>query len=67
MSTRLGAATEALCKAHGFKLDEAERELLDATLESVRNALADSFEEDWATGAELDLAAAVEVALRSLG
>jgi predicted ATPase/class 3 adenylate cyclase len=65
-SARLSAAAEALCRAHGFKLDPLNERMLDETVASSRAELGESFEEVWAEGAELDVVAAVELALRAL-
>jgi predicted ATPase/class 3 adenylate cyclase len=65
-SARLSAAAEALCRAHGFKLDPLNERMLDETVAAVREELGEGFEEAWAAGAELELAAAVELALGAL-
>jgi predicted ATPase/class 3 adenylate cyclase/Flp pilus assembly protein TadD len=63
---QLCAATEASCSAHGFELDSDDRRLLDDTVATARRGLGDRFEHAWAAGEELELPAAVELALRSL-
>lgn len=66
-STRLLAATDALARAHGFALAPSEKDLFDETVTDGREALGEGFEQAWAAGAELELRAAVELALRALG
>ena len=63
---RLCAADEALCEAHGFELEQFERELFDETATVVRRSLAERADAEWAIGSELDLDAAVDLALRAL-
>ena len=63
---RLCAADEALCEAHGFELEQFERELFDETATVVRRSLAARADAEWAIGSELDLDAAVDLALRAL-
>jgi predicted ATPase len=65
-SARLCAADEALSKAHGFELGPEESQLLAETAHGVRAALGDDIDRAWAAGAELDLSAAVELALHAL-
>jgi predicted ATPase/class 3 adenylate cyclase len=65
-SAQLCAATESLCSAHGFELDPDDRRLVDDTVSVVRRALGESFEDAWAAGEELELPAAVELALEAL-
>jgi predicted ATPase/class 3 adenylate cyclase len=65
-SAQLCAATEALCNAHGFELDQDDRRLLDDTVAGARRALGERFEDAWAAGEELELPAAVELALQAL-
>ncbi|HMJ00997.1 MAG TPA: adenylate/guanylate cyclase domain-containing protein [Gaiellaceae bacterium] len=65
-SAQLCAATEALCNAHGFELDQDDRELLDDAVAAARQALGEGFEEAWAAGEELELPAAVELAIQAL-
>ena len=65
-SAQLCAAVGALCNAHGFELDEDDRRLLDDTVSAARKALGDRFEDAWAAGEELELPAAVELALQAL-
>jgi predicted ATPase/class 3 adenylate cyclase len=65
-SARLCAAGDALCRAHGFELDPAERQLMAETVPAVRVALAENFESAWADGLDLDLEAAVNLALHAL-
>jgi tetratricopeptide (TPR) repeat protein len=66
-SARLCAADEALCNAHGFELDPLEQQLLQETSLRVRHKLGGRADESWAAGRELDLSAAVELALSALG
>jgi predicted ATPase/class 3 adenylate cyclase len=65
-SARLAAATEALCDEYGFGLDPLDRRLLDETVAAAREELGEGFEEVWAAGGALELAAAVELALPAL-
>jgi predicted ATPase/class 3 adenylate cyclase len=65
-SAQLSAAAGALCNAHGFELDPDDRRLLDDTVASAREALGDRFEDAWAAGEGLELAAAVDLALQAL-
>jgi hypothetical protein len=55
-----------LCSAHGFELDQHDRRLLDDTVPVARRALGERFEDAWAAGEELELPAAVELALQAL-
>jgi non-specific serine/threonine protein kinase len=63
----LAAAADALCAAHRFDLAPFEREMIDEATEAGRRALGDEFEQARAAGAELDVDAAVELALKALG
>ena len=63
---RLCAADETLCEAHGFELEQMERELFDETVTAVRRSLDERAGAEWAIGSELDLDTAVELALRAL-
>jgi hypothetical protein len=65
-AARLCAADEELRRVYSFDLDQSERQELDDTLEAVRNALGPGFEEAWAAGADLDLDATIDLALRAL-
>ncbi len=65
-SAQLSAAAVTLSKAHGFALDRDERRLLDDTALAARRALGERFEDAWAAGEELELAAAVDLALQAL-
>jgi predicted ATPase len=65
-SARLCAGTEALGDAQGLALDPLERHLVDETVTVLRRELGDGFEQAWRSGADLDLEAAVELALRAL-
>ncbi len=62
----LCAADEELRRVHSIDLDLAERQLLDDTVDAAGNALGPGFEEAWAAGANLDLDATVDLALRAL-
>jgi predicted ATPase/class 3 adenylate cyclase len=62
----LAAADDALCAAHRFELGSLERQLVDASTQAARRALGDEFEQVWQAGAELDVGAAVELALTRL-
>ncbi|TML17526.1 MAG: adenylate/guanylate cyclase domain-containing protein [Actinobacteria bacterium] len=63
----LAAADDALCSAHRFELYSLERKLVDESTLAARRALGDTFEQAWQAGAELDVGAAVELALTTLG
>jgi hypothetical protein len=63
----LAAADDALCRAHRFELDSFEREMAGETTEATRRVLGDEFEQVWQAGTKLDVEAAVELALSSLG
>jgi hypothetical protein len=65
-SAQFCAAAEALCSAHGFEFDQHDRRLLDDTVPVARRALGERFEDARAAGAELELPAAVELALQAL-
>ena len=65
-SAQLCAAVEALRNAHGFELDDDDRRLMDDTVSAARKALGDGFEDAWAAGEELELPAAVDLALQAL-
>jgi predicted ATPase/class 3 adenylate cyclase len=65
-AARLCAADEALRRVHGFDLDLIERRLLADTVTALRNALGHGLDEAWAAGADLDIDAAVELALHAL-
>jgi tetratricopeptide (TPR) repeat protein len=62
----LAAADDALCAAHRFQLNTLEREMVDASTQAARQALGDEFEQAWQAGTELDVGAAVELALTTL-
>ena len=66
-AARLCAAVEALCRAHGFEFGLAEGQPLGDTVTAVRRTLGGGFDEAWEAGADLDLDAAVELALGALG
>jgi predicted ATPase len=66
-AARLCAADESLLRASGIALDVFEAELLEATMRSTQEALGDGFEDARATGGELDVESAVELALKVLG
>jgi tetratricopeptide (TPR) repeat protein len=64
----LCSADEALRRVHGFELDLPEAQLFGDTLTVLRSALGDAgLDEAWAAGADLDLDAAVDLALAALG
>jgi predicted ATPase/class 3 adenylate cyclase len=65
-AARIAGAGEAACKAHGYSLGAVERVLLDEALKGARDTLGDDFERVYAAGTELDVAAAVELALGAL-
>ena len=65
-AARLCAADEGLLRVHGFDLEPAENQLLRDTVTAVRSVLGNSFDEAWAAGADLDVDAAVDLALRAL-
>jgi predicted ATPase/class 3 adenylate cyclase len=65
-AARLCAADEGLRRVHGFELELAEGQALGDTVIAVRSALGNGFDEAWAAGADLDLDAGVDLALRAL-
>ena len=62
-TTRLCAANETLCKEHGLEPDLQ----LGKTIHAARVQLGDGFDDAWASGLNLDLAAATELAISALG
>jgi len=62
----LAAAGDALCTTHRFELDSLERELVDEAMQAARQALGDTFDQAWQAGAQLDVDAAVELAVTKL-
>jgi len=66
VAARLCSADEALRRAHGFELELSEGQLLGDTVTALRSALGDGLDEVWAAGADLDLDAAVDLALGAL-
>jgi tetratricopeptide (TPR) repeat protein len=64
---RLCGAVAALGSAHGFALDPADQQRMADTTGAARRTLGDAFEAERAAGAELELDAAVELAIRDLG
>jgi hypothetical protein len=66
-AARLCSADEALCSARGIGLEMEKGQLLHETALAARASLGDRFEEEWASGAELDSEAAIELALDALG
>ena len=61
-AARLCAANDVLCKDHGFEPEPR----LGETTDAVRSALGGRFDEAWASGANLDLASTVELAVGAL-
>jgi len=55
-----------LSSAHGFELDQDDRQLLDETVAAARRSLGERFDDAWAIGEELELPAAVDLALEAL-
>ncbi len=62
-TAKLCGAAEALARSHGYTLEPPERRALDETTLAARQQMGDAFEEARAAGAELELEAAVELAL----
>jgi predicted ATPase/class 3 adenylate cyclase len=62
----LAAADGALCTAHRFELGTLEREMVNESTQAARRVLGVKFEQAWKAGAELDVGAAVELALTAL-
>jgi len=62
----LAAACDAVCRGHRFELGSLEREMADRSTQAAREVLGDEFDEVWRTGADVDVGAAVELALTSL-
>jgi non-specific serine/threonine protein kinase len=67
VAARLCSADEVLRRVHGFDLELSEGQLLGDTVTALRSALGDGLDKAWAAGADLDLDAAVDLALRALG
>ena len=67
VAARLCSADEVLRRVHGFELELSEGQLLGDTVTALRSALGDGLDEAWAAGADLDLDAAVDLALGALG
>jgi non-specific serine/threonine protein kinase len=67
VAARLCSADEVLRRVHGFDLGLSEGQLLGDTVTALRSALGDGLDEAWAAGADLDLDAAVDLALGALG
>jgi predicted ATPase/class 3 adenylate cyclase len=67
VAARLCSADEVLRRVHGFDLELSEGQLLGDTVTALRSALGDGLDEAWAAGADLDLDAAVDLALGALG
>jgi predicted ATPase/class 3 adenylate cyclase len=65
-AARLCAADEALLSVHGIDLAAIDAALLDDTVRAVRRSLGEEFDEAWAAGTNLDVDAAVALALDSL-
>jgi hypothetical protein len=65
-AARLCSADEVLRRVHGFSPDLSEGQVLGDTVTALRSALGDGFDEAWAAGADLDLDAAVDLALGAL-
>jgi tetratricopeptide (TPR) repeat protein len=62
----LAAADDALCTAHRFELGWLQRKMVDESTQAARRVLGDKFEQVWHAGAELEVGAAVELALTAL-
>lgn len=65
-SARLAAAADALCTARGIELEPEVRRRMEEAAVGLREELGERFEEAWNAGAELELEAAVELALQAL-
>lgn len=66
LAVRLLAADDALRKQHGFELDPLEQHLHVVTLRALHGAVDDGFGQTWASGVDLDVDAAVDLALHAL-
>jgi predicted ATPase/class 3 adenylate cyclase len=65
-AARLCAASHAFSEDRGFEFDATVLALIRDTSEEARGVLGDGFDEAWAAGAQLELDAAVELALASI-
>jgi non-specific serine/threonine protein kinase len=66
-AARLGGAVSKACRTLGLALEPIEARLMTDTTAALREALGGSFNDAWATGANMDLAATVDLAVKKLG
>jgi hypothetical protein len=64
---RLSGAVSEACSTLGLALEPIQARLMTDTTAALREALGGSFNDAWSTGAKMDLAAAVDLAVRKLG
>jgi hypothetical protein len=64
---RLGGAVSKACNTLGLALEPIEARLMADTTAAVREALGGGFDDAWTAGANMDLAAAVDLAVKKLG
>jgi hypothetical protein len=64
---RLGGAVSKACSTRGLALAPFEARLMTDTTAALREALGGSFDDAWSSGAKMDLAAAVDLAVKKLG
>jgi tetratricopeptide (TPR) repeat protein len=64
---RLSGAVSEACSTLGLALEPIQARLMTDTTAALREALGGSFEDAWSAGANTDLAAAVDLAVRKLG
>jgi predicted ATPase/DNA-binding winged helix-turn-helix (wHTH) protein len=64
---RLGGAVSTACSTLGLALEPLEARLMSDTTAALRQALGGSFDDAWSAGAKMDLAAAVDLAVKKLG
>jgi hypothetical protein len=61
------ASLSKACRKLGLALEPIEARLMTDTTAALREALGSSFNDAWATGANMDLAATVDLAVKKLG
>jgi Tfp pilus assembly protein PilF len=66
-AARLGGAVSKTCRTLGLALEPIEARLMTDTTAALQEALGDSFNDAWATGANMDLATTVDLAVKRLG
>jgi predicted ATPase len=64
---RLGGAVSKACSTLGLALEPIDARLMTDTTAKLRELLRGSFDDAWTAGANMDLAAAVDLAVKKLG